>query len=372
MFPFEYELNELIEKEQFTLSQKEKEKILLKIFKEQLDSAYTHNKHIKSWFDKLNLKIKNIKAVAEIPLLPIQMFKKFDLKTCEDEAHIVLESSGTTTQIPSKVPINRLTAARQSKALSSILKNHLSNKRKALLVIDTEDVNKPGTNLKARGAAIRGLSIFAKDICYALDNKEGTLILNKEKIFNFLKKHEEDGLLVFGFTFILWQKLIEENKEDLPRFKFKDIKIVHSGGWKKLTNKNITKEEFSDKISKIFNTDKKNVVDFYGMVEQTGLIFMDCEEGNKHAPNFADIIIRDYYTLEENGFGKEGYIEILNSLPDSYPGMSVLTEDTGILIGIDGCACGRKGKYFQFKKRVEKAEARGCGDTFREGEKCLN
>lgn len=366
MISFESKVNELIEEEQFSLSQKEKENLLLPVFKEQLKLAYANNLHIKSWLDKINLDIEKIEKIAEIPLLPVQMFKKFDLKTCKDETYRVLKSSGTTTQIPSKVPLNRGTAARQSKALVSIIKNHLSNKRKALLVIDTEEVNKSGSDLTARGAAIRGLSVFAKDICYALDEKEGKLILNKEKILEFLKKYEEEEILVFGFTFIIWEKLIEENKENLPKLNFKDIKIVHSGGWKKLTNKRITKEEFSDKIAGLFNTAKENVIDFYGMVEQTGVIFMDCEEGNKHAPNFADIIIRDHYTLEETEVGKEGYIEVLNSLPDSYPGMSILTEDIGIILGVDDCPCGRKGKYFRFKSRVEKAEIRGCGDTFEE------
>jgi hypothetical protein len=96
------------------------------------------------------------------------------------------------------------------------------------------------------------------------------------------------------------------------------------------------------------------------------VVFVDCEAGHKHAPNFAEVKIRNFYTLKENPAGESGYIEIMNALPDSYPGMSILTEDVGEVLGEDDCSCGRKGKYFVFRSRLEKSEARGCGDTFRE------
>ncbi len=110
-------------------------------------------------------------------------------------------------------------------------------------------------------------------------------------------------------------------------------------------------------------------MDFYGMVEQTGVVFIDCSAGHKHAPNFAEVKIRNYMTLEENPIGEPGYIEIMNALPDSYPGMSILTEDIGEVLGVDDCPCGRKGKYFVFRSRLEKPETRGCGATFRETSK---
>ena len=100
------------------------------------------------------------------------------------------------------------------------------------------------------------------------------------------------------------------------------------------------------------------------MAEQIGVIYADCQEGNKHIPNFADIIIRDPFTLEPLGLNEVGLIQVLSALPNSYPGHSLLTEDKGKLVGIDDCQCKRKGKYFRFVSRVEKTEIRGCGDTF--------
>jgi hypothetical protein len=35
-----------------------------------------------------------------------------------------------------------------------------------------------------------------------------------------------------------------------------------------------------------------------------------------------------------------------------------------VLLGVDDCPCGRRGGYFRFTSRIERAEIRGCGDTF--------
>ena len=100
------------------------------------------------------------------------------------------------------------------------------------------------------------------------------------------------------------------------------------------------------------------------MVEQVGTVFVDCPAGNKHAPAFADVILRRPLSLAPADVGETGIIEVLSTLPTSYPGHALLTEDQGVLIGVDDCPCGRKGKYFRFTSRIERAEVRGCGDTF--------
>ena len=113
------------------------------------------------------------------------------------------------------------------------------------------------------------------------------------------------------------------------------------------------------------------ILDFYGMVEQVGTVFVDCESGSKHAPAFADVIIRQPYSLAPVEPGGEGIIEVLSVLPSSYPGQALLTEDQGRVIGVDNCPCGRKGRYFRFSSRVERTEVRGCGDIFGQAQERL-
>ncbi len=54
----------------------------------------------------------------------------------------------------------------------------------------------------------------------------------------------------------------------------------------------------------------------------------------------------------------------MSVLPVSYPGHSLLTEDEGVLEGVDNCPCGRKGKYFKITGRLKHAVLRGCSDTY--------
>ena len=48
----------------------------------------------------------------------------------------------------------------------------------------------------------------------------------------------------------------------------------------------------------------------------------------------------------------------------TYPGHSLLTEDEGMIQGVDDCPCGRKGKYIKIIGRIRNAEIRGCSDTY--------
>ena len=362
------DVDHLMTKDQYTLAQAEKEKILLNILKKQIKDNHYKNKHLASYYNKLKFDVNKIQGVDEIPPIPVQMFKMFDLKTCKsDDVVRELKSSSTTSQTPSRISINKITAFRQAEALRSTLKSYLGVKRRPFLVIDTKDVNVNTEDLVARGIAIRGISGFGKKITYVLDSDEnGKLSLNIEKLKEFAQKHKDEEILVFGFTYIVWSVFKKElEKQDID-LSFKDVKMFHSGGWKKLIDQQVSKDTFSKNIAKIFSTKKENIIDFYGMAEQSGIIFPDCSARHKHAPDFADIILRDPLTMQEVKKGETGMIEILSSLSDSYPAQAVLTEDLGEYLGVDDCPCGKKGKYFVFKSRIKKTEIRGCGDTFAE------
>jgi hypothetical protein len=106
------------------------------------------------------------------------------------------------------------------------------------------------------------------------------------------------------------------------------------------------------------------VSNYYGMVEQTGSIYMECEAGRLHASIYSDVVIRRHVDFSVAEIGEPGIIQIVSILPGSYPGHSLLTEDEGVLLGEDDCACGRLGKYFKIVGRLQHAEIRGCSDTY--------
>lgn len=138
--------------------------------------------------------------------------------------------------------------------------------------------------------------------------------------------------------------------------------MIHGGGWKKLASLNISTREFNDRLKDVCGI--CSVHDYYGMVEQTGCIYMECECGHLHASNFSDVIVRRPVDFSVADAGEEGIIEVVSSIPESYPGHVLLTEDRGVILGEDDCPCGRKGKYFKVLGRMKNAEIRGCSDTF--------
>jgi len=359
-------IDELILGEQFNLDKEDKEKLLLQIMHSQLEENLK-NPNIKSMYEKLGVNVRKIERLEDIPYIPVNMFKQFNLSVCKEQDVVrVLTSSATTTGIPSKIYLDKKTSIRQTQGLISTISNFIGEERRPLLVIDSEDSNKKGGSITARGTAIRGVSTFASNITYVM-NKELELDINK--LYEFVEKYKNQEILVYGFTYILWSKFVKVLEEKGIQLDMPKLKLLHSGGWKKLISQKVEKDEFNMRIANVFNTSPSNIIDFYGMVEQVGVVFLDCQYGHKHVANFADIIIRDLESLEEVKPGSTGIIQVMSILGSSYPSQAILTEDIGQLVGVDDCPCGRKGKYFKFKARVEKAEVRGCGDTFAEMER---
>jgi len=361
-------IDDLILWEQFNIRQEDKEKILLKIIIYQLENN-KKNINIKFMYNKLGLDINSIKDLEAVPYIPVSMFKCFDLRVCNEEQVIrVLKSSATTNGIPSKIYLDKKTSQRQTQGLISTLASFLGTNRRAMLIVDNADSNKKGDSITARGAAIRGVSTFASKIYYVMDKEKEELKLNVDKLREFERMYRDKEVLVYGFTYIVWSKFLKVLKHEGIELDIPKLKLLHSGGWKKLTSEKVEKKVFSETAAQIFNTNIDNIIDFYGMVEQAGVVFIDCMYGHKHVPNFAEIIIRDIQTLEEVKVGGTGLIEVMSVLGTSYPSQAILTEDIGEFIGIDDCPCGRHGKYFRFKARLDNAEIRGCGDTFAERE----
>jgi phenylacetate-coenzyme A ligase PaaK-like adenylate-forming protein len=170
-------------------------------------------------------------------------------------------------------------------------------------------------------------------------------------------------ILVYGFTYVIWNNLVKplESKGitlDLPK-----VRVLHSGGWKRLERQAVTREVFAQGVAAAFGCSSERVIDFYGMVENVGVVYPDCDHGNKHVPAFAGVVVRNPLTLEPVADGEQGLIQVCSALPTSFPGFLLLTEDLAQIVAQDGCPCGRRGVHFRFMGRAPKAEVRGCGNV---------
>jgi phenylacetate-coenzyme A ligase PaaK-like adenylate-forming protein len=346
--------DKLFEHKQYSLPVVEKEKFLfdrlLHLHKHHLSKSEDYRKISQLIFNK------PVTTVADILFLPVSIFKNHEIKSIDTkDVFKVITSSGTTGTIPSRIFLDRETAVLQTKALTDIMQFVLGKERLPMLIIDTIDVIKNRNSFSARGAGILGMSVFGKSHFYLLN---ADMTINYEGLKEFLSKYDGKPMLLFGFTYLVWQYLVESSvKADLS-----NAILIHSGGWKKMLERAVDNTTFKKKLKEKFGLSK--VYNFYGMVEQIGSVFLECECGYLHTPNFAEVIIRNPYDFTEGKIGEEGVIQVLSALPESYPGHSLLTEDLGKIIGEDDCKCGRKGRYFSISGRMKKAELRGCSDTF--------
>lgn len=230
-----------------------------------------------------------------------------------------------------------------------------------MLILDSSAVVKNRNMFSARGAGILGFSMFGSKRCYALNEE---MELDIESMRAFLETYQGETIFMFGFTFMIWQhfykKLLESGyKPDLS----KGV-LIHGGGWKKLVTEAISPAEYKKALNDVCGIFPENVHDYYGMVEQTGTIYMECKCGHLHASCFSDVLIRRPEDFSLADRGEKGLIEVVSILPQSYPGHILLTEDEGMILGEDDCPCGLKGKYFKIEGRIKNAEIRGCSDTY--------
>jgi phenylacetate-coenzyme A ligase PaaK-like adenylate-forming protein len=362
----EQQVDALIRGPQYAMRQAEKDAVLTEILRELCSEIARHCPPYDRFLHRLGPLPTDWHMVADVPPVPVAMFKQFLLSAVPPEKVVrQLHSSSTTGQQPSRIVIDKTTAFRQTRALASILKEHLGGHRRPYLVLDAEESAATGDTLTARGAAIRGVGNFASETVYGMNKQaDGDLAADWPRIEEFFSRHGQEPVLLFGFTFMVWTRFVEEAERKGIKFQSSKAQLLHSGGWKKIAAQAVSKEEFTSRTSDVLGCDARSVLDFYGMIEQVGTVFVDCQSGNKHAPAFADVVIRRPYTLMPAAIGETGIIEVVSVLPTSYPGQALITEDQGVLMGVDDCPCGRLGNYFRFTKRIEQAEARGCGDTF--------
>ena len=161
---------------------------------------------------------------------------------------------------------------------------------------------------------------------------------------------------------MIWQYVVCEMEKREVRLPIEDAVLFHGGGWKKLQNQAVDSLEFNRRVKdRLGNV---AIHDYYGMVEQLGSIYIECEYGHMHCSNYSDIIIRNPTDFSVQPHGEKGLMEVVSVLPTSYPGHVLLTEDEGVITGEDDCPCGRKGKYFKIIGRIKNAEVRGCSDTY--------
>jgi hypothetical protein len=295
--------------------------------------------------------------IHELPWLPVRLFKEHALISTGREQVAVLTSSGTTGANVSRIALDRDSAEHQRGLLTATLATVLGPRRLPLLIVDSPSaVRRERSSI--RGATVLGVMNVGREHVFALEDEQS---IDAAAVENFLQRHGHATFLIFGFTSLVWTRFYAFARS--RGFDLANAILLHTGGWKKLADLAVSPREF--RAGFLDATGLRRCHNFYGMVEQGGTIHIESASGDGfYCPDFADVIIRDPQTWEEAPVGTEGVIEVLSAAPRAHPGHVLLTEDLGVLHGIDDGE--RPGKRFSVLGRLARAEPRGCADTLPE------
>lgn len=356
------DIAKILDIQPYSLNHIDKEKLLSPYLNYLSQHHHEHCESYKNMMDAIGYDSKKQYHYSELPFLPVRLFKMFNMYSVNKEDIVkTMTSSGTTGQSVSKIYLDKETSSNQTKALTRIVSSLIGSQRIPMIIVDSESTVKNRNLFSARGAGILGFSIFGSKRMYALNE---SMELDFENLSAFLEQHKGKRIFIFGFTFMIYQHFYKELVKGNIKPDLSNAVLIHGGGWKKLESESVSSKVFREKLNDVCGI--RNVHDYYGMVEQTGSIFMECECGYLHAPVFSDVLIRRPHDFSLADIGEAGIIQVISILPKSYPGHSLLTEDEGVLLGEDNCACGRLGKYFKVVGRLKNAEIRGCSDTYGE------
>lgn len=351
--------NEILTINPFGMPQHEKNEWYLEKQKKLTLSHYERSEIYRRIVDRLSLSNINKCSIDTLPFLPARLFKYFEIKsTNENKVERVLTSSGTSGGPVSKIYLDRKSIFLQSRALKGIFNDFFPNSDNlTMFVMEAQSKANAFQSMQASGAAIRGFSQFAKKIV-PIRGEDG--FANFHLIEDFLNEKPDDPFVIFGFTAAIWRDLIVRMRDKKIYLNKNNGIVLHGGGWKKMLDQAVSKVEFTSAAKSVLGV--ACVHDYYGMVEQTGSVFVECDQGYFHSSIYSEVMARNE-NLEVAEVGEVGLLQVMSLLPDSYPGHNLITDDIGVVNGLDHCLCGRRGKYFSVIGRAPGTELRGCSDA---------
>ena len=305
---------------------------------------------------------KPAERIEDLPWLHVGVFKHLDLRTdVEGSKHLrTLLSSATSSGVSSKIALDTRSSEYQSQSTLAVLKDFIGDEQQPLCILDSAAALRGGRQVSARITAAMSLKPLASQLYFLLEDSNDPSTVKWSELLEAIDGH--DAFMVYGFTWMLWlawakQTFPEEVQHALAG---KRVTFVHSGGWKKLEAEKVRPDAFNLKLKEHLDP-ASQVMDFYGLVEQVGIIFPLCPCGYRIAPAWADVLVRDPVSgacLPEG----VGQLQLMNAISWGAPYHNVLTEALGRLIP-GGCSCGRSGTVFELIGRIPKSEVRGCANV---------
>jgi phenylacetate-coenzyme A ligase PaaK-like adenylate-forming protein len=305
-------------------------KTALKVFEYQ----YNSNAVYRSFIQGLGHDVSAINSLAEIPFLPVELFRNHSVVSGDLPVETIFESSGTTGVTPGKHYINSLSLYRESflRTFNLFYGNPDEYMIAALL---PSYVERKGSSLVYMADSL---------IRESHNNRSGFYKDNIKDLIDEIEKakSERKRVLLLGVTFALLD-LAETLSPDLS-----DVIVMETGGMKG-RRKELTRNELHAILKEKLNI--KSIHSEYGMTELLSQAYSK-GDGIFYCPPWMKILIRD--TLDPLQIFDQpeitGGINIID-LANLHSCSFISTSDLGKTRVDDG---------FEVLGRFDNSDIRGC------------
>jgi len=306
--------------------------VCLDVFKFQYENIEVYRKFV----DYLNIRPENVTSLAEIPFLPIEMFKNHTVLDKNKTTDFYFQSSGTTQMNLSKhfIADEKLYQESIKKSFEKfigkpedfiflgLLPNYLERQNSSLVYMVDYLIKKSGKP------------------------ENGYFLYNHTDLFDLLSSVKDKKVILFGVSFALLDFLDTLESQQLSLAESQNLTVIETGGMKG-RKEEMTKDELLKILQKGFKTSK-----IYSEYSMTELLSQAYSLGNNEyeAPNWMRILIRnteDPFSYEKDG--RTGAINIID-LANIHSCSFIATQDLGKI----------NQNKFQVLGRIDHSDIRGC------------
>ena len=293
---------------------------------------YLYNKIYRAWVMALNIDIKKVTELSQIPFLPVSFFKTHTVVTGDFHPEIVFESSGTTGTTNSRHLVKEKDIYKQS--FTNGFKHFYGNPDEWCIIgLLPSYLEREGSSLVMMADELIKLSGH---------KKSGFYLYEFEKLADVLKELEDtkQKTLLIGVTFGLL-----DFAEHFP-MRLNHTVVMETGGMKG-RRKEMIREEIHSFLQKQLNV--QTIHSEYGMTELLSQGYSSGRGIFKTVP-WMKILVRDEtdpLLITERGRGLINVIDLANINSCSF----IATDDAGKIYD-DGS--------FEVLGRRDNSDLRGC------------
>lgn len=299
---------------------------------EVFEFQYRHNPTYQAYVDLLRVDPAAVRAIHQIPFLPISLFKSKLVQTTIFDPEIIFESSGTTQEMKSRHLVKHISIYQQSFTqafeknygpvdgwcILGLLPSYLEQGHSSLVYMVESLVTKSG------------------------HPQSGFYLYEFRRLFEVIQQLEEQGqpTLLIGVTFALL------DFAETCQMALRHTLVIETGGMKG-RRKELTRPEVHDFLKQKLGVDR--IHSEYGMTELLSQAYSK-GEGVFLPPPWMQVLVRaddDPSDIRELGGGMINVIDLANIFSCSF----IATDDLGRVAG-DGS--------FEVLGRADNSDLRGC------------